>query len=217
MDKAMKNSKGSKVINGTPVSFPLKKCVLAGMIIFSILINALVPRFALSQEDFGVLSKIMQQQSTLLRFFSLSSIPLNIVNEIFCESQNVKSDVKTSLPGQKKESKTNSCSEFSFISFGTTLNLTKLNTQGSEGSGGSIFGISGFSRNYLTGDLINFSPHLFIFVSFLLFFFLLPRSSVNDNYASINYKNHSTQLGFPSWVFLLPNYQFLGRMYYESN
>jgi len=35
--------------------FPLKKSILAAVIVFSILVNALIPRFALSQEDSDVL------------------------------------------------------------------------------------------------------------------------------------------------------------------
>lgn len=191
---------------------PFKNSILAVMIVFSILANSFIPRFAVSQDDLNTLSQIMEQQSALLRFFSLSAIPLNIVNELFAASQ-VSTGVQANKSEKKKEHKANTLSDFSIISLEKAGNFGKPGIQRLAGKdiGVSYSGITGFSQNNIRGSPPTISPHPFIFCIILILFFLLPRSSVNDAAAFMNRVSVYTQLGFPSWVFLFPTNNVSGR------
>ena len=192
---------------------PLKNIVLAVMIVFSILVNAFIPRFAVSQDDLSTLSQIIEQQSTLLRFFSLSSVPLDIVNQLFAESRVVPNGLQSGKTEKKKEHKTNAQSDFSIISLEGAGNIGKSGAQRLAGKDmGVLFSeISGFLQNSIRGSPINISPHPFVFCVILILFFLLPRSSVNDAAAIMTRSRVYTQLGSPSWVFLFPNNNASGR------
>ncbi len=186
------------------IYLPLRNSLLAVVIVFSILINAFIPRFALSQEDSDVFSQIMQQQTTLLKFFSLSTIPLDIVNQLFAQGQNVQAAAKKDTAEKKKNRKTNNSADFSIISLEKTQNISKPNSlRQNAGDLVSIFfnAFSPFNSN-IRGSPPTINPHTFIFCAFLLLFFLLPRNSTNDTYAIIlTIASKYTQLGFPSWVF----------------
>ena len=189
------------------VHFPLRHSILAVMVVLSILANALIPRFAVSQDDLNTISQIIEQQSTLLRFFSLSSVPLNIVNQLFADSQVSSVGVQSNSPAKKKEHKSNAQSDFSIISIEGARSAGKSGVQRLTGKDISVTlsEISGFAQNSIRGSPINVSPHPFIFCIIVILFFLLPRSSVNEAAAVImNRVRVYTQLGFPSWVFLFP-------------
>ena len=192
---------------------PLKNGILAVMIVLSILVNAFIPRFAVSQDDLSTLSQIIDQQSTLLRFFSLSSLPLDIVNQLFADSQVSSGSIQTGKSEKKKEHKTNTQSDFSIISLEGAGNIGKSGSQRLAGKdiSVSLAEITGFMQNSIRGSPIHVSPHPFIFCIILILFFLLPRSSVNDAAAIMNRSRVYTQLGKPSWVFLFPINYAAGR------
>jgi len=200
-----------KTAGKNTILFPLRNSVLAVMVIFSILINAFIPRFAVSQDDLNTLSQIIEQQSTLLRFFSLSSIPLKIVDELFSEGQSLSAGVQKSNPEKKKEREANSSSDFSIISTQRTLNTGRSNLLRSVVKDLSFLfsGASGSSQSCIRGSPLKISPHPIVFCLILMLFFMLPRSSINDNIARLN-RFIYTQLGFPSWVFYCLNNGIFG-------
>jgi len=146
----------------------------------------------------------MQQQTTLLRFFSLSTIPLDIVNELFAQSQNVSTTAKKDSSEKKQGHKANSSSDFSIISLERTQSIGKSNVwrSGAKDANMAFISVASLFKNYIRGSPPTICPHSFIFCAFLILFFLLPRSSTNENYAAVlTIVSKYTQLGFPSWVF----------------
>jgi hypothetical protein len=183
----------------------LRSKLMAVFVIFCLLANAFLPKFALNQRDYDVLSEIMANQSLLLSYLSFSTIPMKIVSDLFTE----KNAVATGKTGkQKSEDKANSASassEFSLMN-ACSQNL-RVAPQWTSGFGGSLPAVAlHASRTVLSpSENLCAAAGFRIFLLLVLFFFMLPRSSVGDYYILKSFPIRvCTQLAVQSWVFYLP-------------
>ncbi|MBN1822684.1 MAG: hypothetical protein JW803_00030 [Endomicrobiales bacterium] len=86
---------------------------LAGFIFLCIAVNGLVPRFAMNSQDAETLSKIMQNQSVLLSFFSFSTLPVKIVNELMAQNMGVKTSADKNIPAKDAKNTANTSTDYS--------------------------------------------------------------------------------------------------------
>jgi hypothetical protein len=88
---------------------------LRGLVVLSILFNSLLPRFAFNSIDTDTFDKILKSQSVLVNLFTLSSLPVMIVNDIVLN--HAKTTHQTTKQNQKKDSKKqrNTSADYSLV------------------------------------------------------------------------------------------------------
>ncbi|MHB9156056.1 MAG: hypothetical protein ACYC5N_10290 [Endomicrobiales bacterium] len=191
-----------------PFSYVLlrnKERILAVLIGACFVINGLVPRHRIAADEYEVLSQIMQQQSALLRFFSFSSLPVKLVNDLFSEYHDMAADPsgKTPREGQKKSPDTSS--DYSLVSFDKTgMNRPGFAQRVSEGVPAAA---GAFQPLPVTPDAGSTSPpgERHVFLLLLLFLFLLPRSSLSEGAVrAFSFRGYGARLACSSRVFYLP-------------
>jgi len=157
--------------------------MITGIVAFTILINLFIPRFAVKQAEYDMLSEILQSQSALICFISFSSIPLRIVSELFSDQRTT-----SRKPVKGGEERENTSSDYLI-----TANDKKLSDTRS-GFNGMLKNLdSGLKGFFVIDDKIGNSPgervRGDIIVIFLAFLVLLPRSGLPDNANIININN----------------------------
>lgn len=179
--------------------------ILAGLIVFCIFFNGFVPRFAIDADDNNTLSQIIASQSILLQFFSFSSLPVKIVNDLVANAVNPLAAKNGKLPKKDHRNSSNSASDFSFISLDKKTNSGRFGYDRSMPQMENSCVVSSVSRHFaLPGILINYLPgECSVFLIFLLLFIMLPRSALSENNSAIRMikKELKTQLVHASWVF----------------
>jgi hypothetical protein len=192
-------------LNRSPFSSLFRDRFLTGFVVFCIFLNGFVPRFSIPADDYNVLSQIIASQSILLHFFSLSTLPEKIVNELFKEQSMPQAQHKK-LPAKQNSNSTNSSSDYTLINADARGALNRHNFCHRIGDQAGNIALllpslwAGFSQ---TSDaaLPGVSS---VFLILVVFFFLLPRSSLADGAAAIIFNNsEGTQLDLSSWVFSL--------------
>lgn len=153
--------------------------ILAGCIALFILMQAFIPRFVVTGNDSRVLSQIIETQSILFKFFSLSTVPLQIVGDLFNEPSRRAAPVKQ--PRQHESSGPNSSTDF-FLTQGESWSQTvrwagqllpySVAATGSHQSEGVR---ASLSQCLLPSHL----PPGFYWV-FLFIFLVLPRNNVGE-------------------------------------
>jgi hypothetical protein len=71
------------LLTGRDINDSPRNKLLAGCIVFFLLLNRCVPRFAFDNNDQFLLSQIFRSQSVLLQVCSLPVFPLKIVSDLF--------------------------------------------------------------------------------------------------------------------------------------
>lgn len=177
-----------------------KVCVMATVL--CVCCNTLVPRFAIDAIDQESMAVIFAQQSSLLCFFSFSSLPMKIVNNLVRGTLSGTVPVRhcPNVPPKKQSSHpADSSSDYSMV------RIDKLETAGNHqavragidspdpcctAAGGYLLpALSALSRCF------SFCPTRWCHFSNTLIFVLLPRSSINED-AYLN----SMQSGIPAGV-----------------
>jgi hypothetical protein len=177
--------------------------ILAGCVALFILLSSVVPRFALTGNDYRVLSQVIQTQSLLFSYFSLSALPLTIVYDLF--------DGARQNPAQQPEKEStgsgpNPSTDYSLMNNDSRAGAARLEQQraGYPARAGVSPECRVFPMEALTalGRVIAPPGYLCLFV--IMFFFLLPRSSVGEYAARLFLLvQSSAQLWCSSWVFSL--------------
>ncbi|MHB9154690.1 MAG: hypothetical protein ACYC5N_03225 [Endomicrobiales bacterium] len=164
---------------------------IAGLIVLSLFLNGFIPRFDLSENSCSAVTNILASRSLLLQYFSLSVIPLKIVNTLFKE--------RTSPPAPKPPKKQNNNGANPSSDFTLTGCDKKLSTSRHELKNTGLFSVPGGSMSsFLLPDEKAVRESAFplplILVSFMLFFFLLPRSSLGEEAVRAYCAREKTQL-----------------------
>lgn len=151
--------------------------ILAGLAVFCILLNGLVPRFSIQARDYAVLSRIIKTQSILLQFFSFSSIPSRIVGELMGNAALPQREHK----GSQSQNSANTSTDFSIRS--GELKPTDSRQAGlvQPCDAGVMPGISSaihFAVERLGSPV---APPAGGMLCLLLLLCLLPRSNIDDN------------------------------------
>lgn len=184
----------------------LRTKLLAVLVVFSFFINGFVPRFSIDVNECVAVSNVLASQSTLLQVISFSALPLKIVNDMFSE-KSVPSPEKSAHSGKDDPRNTSNTSvDYSILSCGTNANASRLagDLQGRDILLKAVCGISlALARSPALAEGIP-PGERYVFLILVLFFFLLPRSSVGDGPAyNLYVKIPSAQLAQASWVFYL--------------
>lgn len=182
----------------------LWKYLVSAMVLLCMVTNCIVPRFAVGSIDPDLFSKILKSQTALFEYFSFSALPLDIVNSLLSKNAPINS-TDEATPVQKKTDSKGTSHEFVFISVQLQTTLVKPLAQKSVNL--VVSSVSGVSQAYLLlKDSLDPPRHgsQGFYLLFLLCFFMLPRSSVNDAYAVIVKRiAHTTRFECSNRVFHL--------------
>jgi hypothetical protein len=185
---------------------PVREKTLAVFVVLCIAVNALIPKFAIAENDYSTLCKIMQSQSVLLEFFSFSTLPAKIVGELFNEHNPLATAQHKTPAGQDTKNTSNTSSDFSISASTMKDASTKFLSQRSIGDGG--FGAVIFRKchSLMPGGERTKAPPGAFFALFiiLMFYFLRARSSLPDA-AIFSFAKYKTQFNNLNWVFSLSN------------
>lgn len=178
--------------------------LLAGVLVFSFFMNGFVPRFSINDEDYAVFEQIMASQSILLQFFAFSTVPVKIVNDLFTQKGATARAAKQDAPRKNTSHAANTASDYSLMTFENRSGSVRLSTLQRPGEGMPVAAADGFyvpsHIPRMAGDAIPWAYAGFLVV--LIFFFLLPRSSLSDG--GILFALYPlTQRARSRWVFLL--------------
>ncbi|MEI8217861.1 MAG: hypothetical protein WCG51_02270 [Elusimicrobiota bacterium] len=186
----------------SPSGLALRRA-LAGLTVFCILANGLSPRFAIQEDDFAVASQIAATQSQLLQFFILATLPVSIVEGLM----NTGTAVPSSRPHHAKNTEKNSANtsaDYSLVSVQKNLNINRhggLHTLLRDYTQlAGLFRSCQFSVDNLQSRA---APPLGVGLCMLLFFFLLPRSGLDDNARRISLGNFYARFVSTNRVFSL--------------
>lgn len=180
---------------------------LAGLMVFCIMVNGFIPRFSIGAKDYEVLSQIMQRQSSLLRFFSFSTLPVKIVNDLFAGRGALPQAAHKKAPKHQDTNTTNTSVDYSFINFDKKTNANRLGVALRIGDAAMQAAGIGVSALVAAARATDEAPpgERFALLALILICFMLPRSSVPDGPASFSFaRNPYTQLDKTSWVFYFP-------------
>lgn len=176
--------------------------LLAGMLVFCFLLNGFVPRFSLNDDDYAVLEQIFASQSILLQFFSFSTVPVKIVNDLLTQKSAPRA-AKQGAPRKQNSNAANTASDYSLITFEKKAGASRLSSVQRPGEGLTVAADSFYAPAHLLrkqSDTVPWEYSAFLIV--LIFFFLLPRSSLSDG--GILFALYPvTQRARSRWVFLL--------------
>jgi hypothetical protein len=170
------------------------KALICGFLVFSFLVNAVIPKITLDQESSSVLYQILQTQSALICFLSFSSIPIKIIDGMFNDER---SALKTSAAqkNNKHEDKKNTSCDFSIVSFDKKLE----NRQAEKNESFRFF--NAVSRNVVSTSIAcetiarnNLDFMLFVFIYIIMLCVVLPRSGSSENAIIMLINNLKTHL-----------------------
>lgn len=179
---------------------------LAGLMVFCIMINGFIPRFSIGAKDYEVLSDIMQRQSSLLRFFSFSTLPVKLVNDLFAGRGALPQSAHKKAPKHQNTNSSNTSVDHSFIGFDNKTNSGRLGVAQRISDTAKQVAGAGVSALMAAAEPMDEAPpgERFAFLALMLLCFMLPRSSVSDGHASFSFSRKTcTQLAETSWVFYL--------------
>lgn len=184
----------------------VRERMLAVFVVLCIIVNALMPRFAIDANDYSTLCQIMKSQSVLFEFFSFSTIPVKIVNELFNEQRNEMQPLAgKKSPKNDTSNASNTASDFSITASGFKDVSNRGYSQKGSAFGGNAVAVY---RNYtgaLQDDFASGAPPGIWFGLFavLMFFFLRARSALPDAAAVIYNYAFSKPNSLLNWVFSL--------------
>ncbi|MCX5782782.1 MAG: hypothetical protein NT145_08840 [Elusimicrobia bacterium] len=164
-----------------------------------LILNSSIPGFFVTAFDYGQFQKVIKFQSVMFEYFSFSVIPIKILGSMFQD--------RTVNSAQKSDRKTSPYSNMSLANIGVNQITGKYNGQRiwnfTQASYPVTFASLFASLKQNCSDP-PISPVAFLGL-FMICFFLLPRSNVNDAYASIlNRVLGGTRLDRSSRVFYFP-------------
>jgi hypothetical protein len=176
---------------------------LAAVTVFCLLVNVAAPRCNISPRDYDVLSQVMGVQTMLMECFSLSAIPMKIIGELM-------KDAAATAPGQQRKKKQDgntpaASTDFSIVSAETRMGLARY----SHGVTAGV-GCTSLSDMFQCGDANSaplrspVEPPGGVGVILLLFFFLLPRSGLDDNAIRASTRNIFARFASAIRVFYCP-------------
>ncbi|MHB9155504.1 MAG: hypothetical protein ACYC5N_07405 [Endomicrobiales bacterium] len=179
--------------------------LLAVLIILCFLVNGFVPRFSIEGKNYEALSQLIARQSALLQLFSFSSLPVKIVNELFVERCEASRGAAKKLPKDENRNNSNSSTDYSLSGLDSKTNGGRYGyfVRNFEGPGNAAAHASLAVKD---GPVTARAPGAQTGVRCLLvlmFFFLLPRSSVSEDNVLVFSRSVKTQLAGASWVFYL--------------
>lgn len=180
---------------------------LAGLMVFCIMVNGLIPRFSIGAKDYEVLSQIMQRQSSLLRFFSFSTLPVKLVDDLFAGRGALPQSAHKKAPKQQNTNSTNTSADYSFINFDKKTSVNRSGIAQRIGDTAMQAAGAGISVLVTAAKPLDEAPpgERFALLALILLCFMLPRSSVSDGPAVLSFARDTyTQLAKTSWVFYLP-------------
>jgi hypothetical protein len=163
-----------------PVSF-IRSKLTAGFIAFCIIFNCLAPRFSLSAHSDDLIRQVLASQSVLLQFFSLSTLPLRIVNSLFGGEAGLPCPLGQNLPGKDDDSAANSSADFSVFHFSKKLSGQSGFGQYLDRGAPALLAIC--LRQYPVFREPAYAGGAPICGCLIMLFlmFLLPRSGIDDN------------------------------------
>jgi len=174
----------------TLVQFYSMKKALVLIILAAMVANFLVPRFSLSRQDSFTLTQIIKTQSTLLYFFSLTTLPMKMVNDLFHRSQSAPLTSQDKQDG-KPHNASDTSADFTILSANKTVASERNDlgsawvpfalAEGIELVAGRLYKLFGTAQG--SGVPL---------ICMLMFFFLRPRSAIDD--IIFSYTNNKTQL-----------------------
>jgi hypothetical protein len=182
------------------------------VVIICLLCNGFMPKAIGLPERYDAFCSFIQNQPLLQYYFSLSSLPINIVNKLLCD--NTASAEKRSQ-NKNDSNRANTSAEYSLVSMGKSITEGKSFLQRISPCHGAVFS-DGHSHAYVCcdhgcldiQDSANASTgtpggSIFLFIIVMLFI-LLPRGSINENGAMRIYRICKNPVWKnPNWVFLL--------------
>ena len=141
-------------------------------------VNFLIPRFSVGQETFDSLSSLIKNQSPLLYFFSLSSLPMKMVNELLVKE--IGASAKNESRPQENDSRSaNTSADYSLLSTNAASYAKSVFVKAWAQVAPPTISPSApraESTNYIGGA----PGQGFLLMFALMFFFLRPRSAIDD-------------------------------------
>lgn len=155
----------------------MKKNIIS-LLLLCMVINFLVPKFSIEPEDCSAVSQLIKKQSALLYFFSLSAVPLKIVNDMFA-GQAPQSKNSGKRPDKNSVPCANTSSDYSLVGSSAQNNIKNEFVRAWLPYINTLVLSSVFERPlYRYFGTGHGSGILFLLT--LMFFFLRPRSSIDD-------------------------------------
>jgi len=155
---------------------------LAVLMVLCICANALVPKFAIDAKDYSTLCRIMKSQSALFEFFSFSTLPIKIVNEIFNEQRNASAASRKKAPKDDTSNASNTSADFS-ITGAAFENVSRFLPQRcADFGGGGAPAVFAGQLSVLPAGADPGNPPVVPLVTaiLLMFYFLKARSALPD-------------------------------------
>lgn len=172
--------------------YSCKEKIFALLVILCLLASGFAPRFALVEEDYFVISQIVEKQAALLKLFSLTALPEKLVSDLF---RNASSPVKHKrLPAKSKKNGAQASSDYSLVNLDHKSGryVSVIAPQDLAGT------IAGAVLNAAPSDARQRGspPTAGLLCLMSLFFFLLPRSSLSDGAAIIFCRGNNNLICF---------------------
>jgi len=183
---------------------PMREKALAVFVVLCIFVNALVPKFSIDAKDYSTLCRIMKSQTVLFEFFSLSNLPVKIVNELFTERGGVSPLARKKAPKDDTSNTSNTSSDFSITGSGLRDVSARYSAQRGFDLNGSGAALLCKYLNALPEAHSSAPPGMcFSLMIVLMFFFLRARSALPDAAAIFSFATNRAQFRKMNWVFSL--------------
>jgi hypothetical protein len=172
---------------------PLTGKMAAVGIIFCIMLNCFVPRFSLSAHNQDIIAQILSSQSSLLQFFSLSTVPLKIVGSIFENSRTLPCSAGTKLPGTDDEGRcADSSTDYSVCACGKRSAAPQFGIGHQSDIAGRVSLQTALFQGNMGKGQAGPVAHTITCPAVVRFVFLLPRSTIGDDEAVIRDRASNT-------------------------
>ncbi|MCB4791143.1 MAG: hypothetical protein LHV68_04570 [Elusimicrobia bacterium] len=154
--------------------------LIAGCVIASILINGLMVKVNIDQNEYELFKNAFRNQSAILELFTLSSLPINLVYKIFYDGRSCVSSGASRRPSDtSSKTKKNTSADYSLVNDFTNKSIrTKLEKIYNQTDSAFPFMVDRKDA-FLAFFSQNAAPPVNIFIMLILaMFVLLPRGSI---------------------------------------
>ncbi|MGA2090888.1 MAG: hypothetical protein ABSH12_05435 [Endomicrobiales bacterium] len=186
--------------SGSSSAFTISVKLITATAIFCMVFNGLAPRYSITPHDYDELSRVVGTQILLMQFFSFSTIPMTIVNQLM---RDVAGKPHANHHTKKQSgTSTEASAGFSIVS-GETRQIFNRGAASFPDAPSHLSPVCMFQQGYLNRSTQGppVDPPIGFIVNLLLFFFLLPRSGIEDHATIAAIKNFYARFAHATRVF----------------
>lgn len=160
--------------------------------IVSLFINSFIPNFSIEMNEYSMIFETIKQQTTIIQFFTFSSMPIKIISDIISEESGFNVFESSKKTDQKKKKAPNSHNTSSECTLERGIYNLNIKSVKEKNLWNQTFQNIKLFLYFKIIDYGSNTKNIYIY-EISHFFFLLPRSSLSDGVTINNLTNISSK------------------------